>query len=145
MKALTLKQKVNLKTSHFVLLSFISLGTFSLMWLYKNQAIMMDELEQQFIDKRCILVAAVLFGLSSFFLIQPFMSAFFSFPLNVFYIFWSFRARKAIQKMMLDEYQITYKMNLFYTFFFTFYYINYCINDLEAEVEKVNNLEKLPA
>ncbi|WP_272925912.1 hypothetical protein, partial [Vibrio sp. V27_P1S3P104] len=61
---------------------------------------------------------------------------------SIFYIVWAFKAKKALQKMMLNDHKIDYSMNSFYTFFFNIYYINFCINELAEEVEKSNLLSE---
>lgn len=149
MKANLLKSKVNTKTLNFVLLSIVTLGIYNVMWLFKNNNVIEETLEDKIFDYRIIIVLAALIGWSSVFSAEPDLAAvggLLSILSGIFYIVWAFKAKKSIQKMMLNDHKIDYSMNSFYTFFFNIYYINFCINELEDEVEKSNVLsEKVAA
>lgn len=143
MKANLLKSKVNTKTLNFVLLSIATYGVYNVMWLFKNNSVMEETLEDKIFDYRIILVIAALIGWSAAFSIQPDLALFstlLSIAAGILYIVWAFKAKKSIQKMMLNDHKIDYSMNPLYTLFFTIFYINYCINELEDEVEKSNVL-----
>ncbi|ASA54887.1 DUF4234 domain-containing protein [Vibrio gazogenes] len=145
MKANLLKNKVNTKTSNFVLLSIATLGIYNVMWLFKNNSVMEEILEDKFFDYRILIVLAAFIGWSSALSAEPEVSALgglLSILSCIFYVAWAFKAKKAIQKMMLNNYKIDYSMNSFYTLFFNVYYINFCINELEDEVEKSNVLSE---
>ncbi|ATI48764.1 hypothetical protein CO725_13700 [Vibrio parahaemolyticus] len=145
MKTNKLKAKVNTKTLNFVLLSIVTLGIFNIMWLFKNNNIIEDILEEKIFDNRIIIVLATIIGWSSVFSSEPdlvVISGLLSFTSGIFYIVWAFKAKKALQKMMLNDHKIDYTMNSFYTFFFNVYYINFCINELEDEVAKSNVLSE---
>ncbi|MGC9421827.1 MULTISPECIES: DUF4234 domain-containing protein [Vibrio] len=145
MKANLLKNKVNTKTLNFVLLSIVTLGIFNIMWLFKNNSVIEDTLEQKILDHRIIIVLAALIGWSSVFSSTPdleVLGGLLSIISSIFYIVWAFKAKKALQKMMLNDHKIDYSMNSFYTFFFNIYYINFCINELAEEVEKSNLLSE---
>ena len=51
-------------------------------------------------------------------------------------IYWSFKARNALQEYALTELRIDLKMNVLYTVLFDIFYINYCINDLPEEYRR---------
>lgn len=145
MKVSILKEKINTKTLNFVLLSIVTLGIFNVMWLFKNNNQIEEILEEKILDHRVIIVLAAVIGWSSIFSSEPdleVLGGILSILSSVFYIVWAFKSKKALQKLMLNEHKIDYKMNSFYTFFFNVYYINFCINELEEEVEKSNVLSE---
>lgn len=145
MKTNKLKEKVNTKTLNFVLLSIVTLGIFNIMWLFKNNNIIEDVLGEKILDNRVIIVLATIIGWSSALSSEPdlaVITGLLSIASGIFYIVWAFKAKKALQKMMLNDHKIDYTMNSFYTFFFNVYYINFCINELEDEVAKSNVLSE---
>ncbi|GAD80806.1 DUF4234 domain-containing protein [Vibrio ezurae] len=139
MKANILKSKVNTKTLTLVLLSVLTLGVYNAMWLFKNNSVIEDILEDKIFDYKIIIVLAAMIGWSSFLSSETDFStlaSLLSLLSGIVYIVWAFKAKKSIQKMMLNDHKIDYSMNSFYTFLFNIYYINFCINELEEEIEK---------
>ncbi len=139
MKANILKSKVRTNTFSLVLLSLLTLGIYNAMWLFKNNSVIEDILEDKVLDHKFIIVLAALMGWSSFLSAETdfaTVGALLSMLSGVVYIIWAFKAKRLIQNMMLNDYKIDYSMNSIYTFFFNIYYINYCINELEEDIKK---------
>jgi len=138
-----LRKQVGIKTLNFLLLSIATYGIYNIMWLFKTNTVMESNLGRKVCNNIILYILAAFIGWSSLCAIDPslvFISNFLRITSGVFYIIWAFKAKKAIQNTMLNDYKIDYKMNSFYTFIFNVYYINYCINDLEDEVNKENIL-----
>ncbi|MBR2123840.1 MAG: hypothetical protein IJ934_01475 [Acetobacter sp.] len=50
-------------------------------------------------------------------------------------VYWSFLAKREIERYASQQMCISYEMNSFYTVVFNMYYINYCLNDLQEASE----------
>ena len=137
MKIAELKNRTNTNTLNFILLAFATVGIYPLVWLFKTNADMEDILEQRILDQNVVIIIIAFFGWGRVFNMFELEIGdwLVFFGLLIIWV-WVFKARKAIQNVMLHDHKIDYKMNIFYTFFFTIYYINYCINELEEEVVK---------
>jgi hypothetical protein len=56
---------------------------------------------------------------------------------GVIYIVMAFKAKRAIESVVIDQWGIaSYKLNVVYTFFFTIFYVVYCLNDLDTVVTR---------
>ncbi|MTD39940.1 hypothetical protein GIX45_15230 [Erwinia sp. CPCC 100877] len=59
-----LSKKINTSTLHFVLLSLVTGGIWSLMWIYKKQDVISETTGYAFSSKPFIIALAVCFGLN---------------------------------------------------------------------------------
>nr|WP_036016589.1 hypothetical protein [Budvicia aquatica] len=147
----TLKNALKTNTLSFVLLSLVSGGIYTLMWLYKNQSIMTDTINNKFSQGSFIIWIAVCFGLSNQLSnivsigVDEYGSGYdsvvilvllLSLATNVLLIVWAFKAKIALQHYVLTTFKFELKMNVFYTFMFNVFYITYCINVMPEALQK---------
>ena len=134
-----LQNQVDIKTGQFVALTLATCGFYLPYWMLLNT----KKIEE--ITKAKIMEYKVLFfmiGLSGWGAsvqgipgaIQ--FSLILSLAASAIYIYWAFKARKAIQEYALNTHKIDLPMNAFYTFILGAFYINYCINDLPDVMRK---------
>lgn len=140
-----LKEQLNTKTLHLVLLTMATMGIYPIIWLFMNTPKIEKITSSKIADNTFLIWIAVCIGLGGNFLNQgdvfsSIIGAILSIAAWVLYIVWSFRAKSAIQEYALTEHKVDFKMNGFYTFIFTVNYINYCINDLSEAQRKQNIL-----
>ncbi|MGF1804086.1 DUF4234 domain-containing protein [Aliivibrio sifiae] len=136
-----LKDKVNTKTLHFVLLTIVTVGIYPIIWLFVNKKIIEDITNTKISSNSFLIWIAICVGLSGVFsgsgdITLDVISGILSLATSVLYVVWAFRARKALQEYVLNHYKLDLKMNRIYTGLFTVYYINYCINDLNEVKRK---------
>lgn len=134
-----LKEKIDSKTLNLVLLTIVSMGMYSLLWVYRANQIISDVTKTRIVDYTYFVWISVLLGLGgtlstsvedhSLVLIGGLISL----SGSVMYIVWAFKARKVLTEYALTEHHIYLRMNSFYTLIFSSFYINYCINDLPEE------------
>ncbi|PHI30966.1 hypothetical protein [Budvicia aquatica] len=147
----TLKNALKTNTLSFVLLSLVSGWIYTLMWLYKNQSIMTDTINNKFSQGSFIIWIAVCFGLSNQLSnivsigVDEYGSGYdsvvilvllLSLATNVLLIVWAFKAKIALQHYVLTTFKFELKMNVFYTFMFNVFYITYCINVMPEALQK---------
>ncbi|PHI31268.1 hypothetical protein [Budvicia aquatica] len=147
----TLKNALKTNTLSFVLLSLVSGGIYTLMWLYKNQGIMTKTINNTFSQGSFIIWIAVCFGLSNQLsnIISISVDEYrdspdsvvilvllLSLASNVLLIVWAFKAKIALQHYVLTTFKFELKMNVFYTFMFNVFYITYCINVMPEALQK---------
>ena len=151
----TLKNALKTNTLSFVLLSLVSGGIYTLMWLYKNQGIMTKTINNTFSQGTFIIWIAVCFGLSNqlsnivSISVDEYGSGYrdspdsvailvllLSLAANVLLIVWAFKAKIALQHYVLTTFKFELKMNVFYTVIFNVFYITYCINVMPEALQK---------
>lgn len=151
----TLKETLKTPTWHFALLSAATYGIYPLMWLYKNQDAMMDEVGQRFASRVLVIWMAVCAGVSILLhLMFPLqlneygyayddtaatmsgIAGLISFAWFVLMVVWAFKARAALQQYALMQFRFELKMNPAWTVLFHVFYINYCINAMPDALEK---------
>lgn len=151
----SLKEKLNTPTWHLVLLATATYGIYHLMWLYKNQDTIMDEVGQRFSSGTFIVWMAVCSGVSVMLnLLFPVqvdqygyaydssaqMMAGLAFLISlawiVLTIVWAFKARASLQQYALTQFRFELKMNPAWTILFHVFYINYCINAMPEALAK---------
>lgn len=134
-----LKDRIDSKTLNFVLLSMVSVGMYTLLWVYRANQIISDVTKSRIVDYTYFIWITVCLGLGGLLAsMEEFpgivlIGAAISIAGNVLMILWAFKARKALVDYALTEHRIYLRMNSFYTFIFSAFYINYCINDLAEE------------
>lgn len=144
-----LKNKIDTKVKKFVLLSVVTGGIYTLMWLYLNQPKLTEHMKNEFVARDYPLWLAIVTGfvdlMSNFGtaisddLTVPDLVAIVLWLASVaMFIFWAFKAKTALQAYALTEFKFELKMKPFYTFIFSIFYIVYCINDMESELQKHN-------
>jgi len=142
-----LKDKINTKTLHFVLLSILTYGIYTILWLYKNYRII-DRVTKIKTSTDMYVIWIAIFsgllywseGLTNYSeIVASFSGGICMVITEVLYILWVFKAKNALQKYALDEYKLNLKMNAFYLVIFNTFYINYCINDL-PEVKRKHDI-----
>lgn len=150
-----LKEKLNTPTWHLVLLAAATYGIYPLMWLYKNQDTMMNEVGQRFSSGTFIVWMAVCSGVSIMInLLFPVqvdqygyaydgsaqtmagLAFLISLTWIVLTIVWAFKARAALQQYALTQFRFELKMNPAWTILFHVFYINYCINAMPEALAK---------
>lgn len=151
----TLKDKLNTSTWHLVLLAAATYGIYPLMWLYKNQDAIMDQVGQRFSSGTFIVWMAVCSGVSVMLnLLFPVqvdqygyaydssaqMMAGLAFLISLVWIVltivWAFKARASLQQYALTQFRFELKMNPAWTILFHVFYINYCINAMPEALAK---------
>lgn len=130
-----LKDKLNTKTAHLVLLTIATAGIYPIMWMFKHGQTIEETTKKKIGDSVFIIWLAVCSGLGGAFTgtgdeNMDMIAGVLTIASWVLYIVWAFKAKAALQEYALTEHKVDLKMNGFYTFLFTVYYINYCINDL---------------
>jgi len=140
-KITELKDRINIKTGNFVLLSFATAGLYPLFWIWENSKHIDEVTETKTIDNVYLLWLIACYGWSTVLYVEDikellFLSGVFSLVSGVLCVVWAFRVRRALQNYALNEYGIYLQMNRFYTVFLNLYYINYCINDLPEVLRK---------
>ena len=139
-----LKDQINTKTINLFLLAVATAGIYPILWLNSNYKIIDKATSSTTANDTYIIWIAVCAGLSGAFSglgeeVLDVISVILLIALNVLYIVWALRAKKALQEYALNTHKIDFKMNGFYTFAFNVYYINYCINDL-PEVQRKHDV-----
>ncbi|MDL2286011.1 DUF4234 domain-containing protein [Desulfococcaceae bacterium OttesenSCG-928-F15] len=140
-----LKDTVNLKTPYFVLFSIITCGIYLILWLQRNYPVIDRITGQKTADAKYILWLAIGLGCTLVLAEPPdnfilfLIVALLQLNYWILTIFWSFKARSALQAYALVTHKIDLRMNVVWTFLFHFFYINYCINDL-AEVKRKQDI-----
>lgn len=144
-----LKNKIDTKVAKFVLLSVVTGGIYSMMWLYLNQPKLTEHMKNEFVAKDYPLWLAIVTGfgwllsdigiaVSDNVTVFDLVAKQLMYASMIMYLVWAFKAKKALQAYTLNEFKFEVKMNLFYTFIFNIFYIVYCINDLESKLQKHN-------
>ena len=133
-----LKDALNTKTVHLVLLSIVTAGIYPLMWMYQNTAVIERITKGQIADRTFIIWLAICAGLGAAFsgtasVGVNLIGGLLSIASWVLYIVWAFKAKSALQEYALTEHRLDLRLNWFYTLLFTVYYINYCANDLSED------------
>ena len=142
-----LKDTLDTKVLHFLILTVVTGGIYPLMWLFLNQRKLTEAMKDNFVDSNYPLWIAVATGLGWFLsdfsyeisdedTILDYIATLLSFTSAVMYIVWGFKAKTAIQAYVLKEFKFELKMNIFYTLIFNIYYIVYCINSMGTEHQK---------
>lgn len=150
----SLKNRLNTSTWHLVLLSLVTNGIYSLMWLYKHQDTIMQETGQRFSSRTLIIWMAVCAGVSVLLRltfpvqtdgygydnsaadVMQGVAMLISLAWCVLTIVWAFKARAALRQYALTTFRFDLRMNAFYTVIFNVFYIMYCINDLPQALAK---------
>lgn len=153
----SLKDKIKISTMHMALLTMATGGVYPILWLYRNQNIIMEETQNRFSSDTLVIWFAVCFGFvcNVKSLIHPTINEYtyeytysgvaaaasllvlgFGLAICVLYVVWSFKAKSALQQYALTQFRFELRMNAFYTMFFNVYYINYCINSMPEALAK---------
>lgn len=153
----SLKNRLNTSTWHLVLLSLVTNGIYSLMWLYKHQDTIMQETGQRFSSRTLIIWMAICAGVSVLLRltfpvqtdgydygysdnnaadVMQGVAMLISLAWCVLTIVWAFKARAALRQYALTTFRFDLRMNAFYTVIFNVFYIMYCINDLPQALAK---------
>ncbi|MCL1066444.1 hypothetical protein L2735_06430 [Shewanella olleyana] len=136
-----LPEKINTKTSRLFWLTVFTGGIYPIIWLFAKYPKMDEITSIRTADDSFVLSIAVCFGFGGVLSHSEFgfigaigtlllTAAFF------LYVFWSFRARAALQDYAHVNFGIDFKMNKFFTVVLNIFYINYCINQLPEEQQK---------
>ncbi|MDO6613664.1 hypothetical protein Q4601_18950 [Shewanella sp. 1_MG-2023] len=136
-----LPEKINTKTSRLFWLTVFTGGIYPIIWLFAKYPKMDEITSIRTADDSFIIAIAVCFGFGGVLSHSDFglMSAIGSlllFGAFFLYVFWSFRARAALQDYAHVNFGIDLKMNKILTVVFNIFYINYCINQLPEEQQK---------
>lgn len=130
-----LKDRIDSKALHFVLLAMASLGMYALIWMYRSNPIISEVTQQRLVDLNyfiCITGWSGAFGATE----EPallLISAAFSVAYAVLSILWAFKARAALVECALSQHRIYRRPNSFCTFLFPAFFINDCNNDLPED------------
>jgi hypothetical protein len=137
----TLKEKNNLKTFHFILLTALTMGLYTNVWLYKTAVAVEDLTGIKTLSTRFMIGYLTLFGFGSVLsnttdaadMAVGFLLALAAYLLS---LAWCFRVRRALRAYALTEHNFELRMNRIYSVLFTFYHVNYCINALPRDKQK---------
>ncbi|MBR7780454.1 DUF4234 domain-containing protein, partial [Undibacterium rugosum] len=133
--AAELKDEIQTKTLHLILLTIITSGLYPLLWLTRHHDTFNRITKKQTINMKYIVWMAIFTGICLALRDARDKSAILMFfgayiVGSILFLIWAFRAKSALQNYALNTFKIDLRMNPVYTFFFTIFYINYCINDL---------------
>lgn len=137
----TLKEKINIKTFHFLLLSMLTLGLYSYVWLYKVSTAVEEVTRTKVMTETYLVGFLTLSGLGTLLIVIPVayaeeLSHLWNVTTLLVSLVWCFRVRRAIRAYALAEYNFEPPMNRVYTVLFVFCHINYCINALPDDKKK---------
>ncbi|QLB22956.1 hypothetical protein A6B44_06955 [Pasteurella skyensis] len=135
-----LKNEINVKTSNFVLLDVITMGIYSILYLYKYTSVIERVVKKNVFHSFFIVSIAICYGVDVFcqnLVLIDFwgenhysdLSIILNFLIFILDRVWAFKIGIALKKYALNNYNLCFSMNKFYIFLFSNYYINYCIND----------------
>lgn len=133
--AAELKDEIQSKTLHLILLTIVTSGLYPLLWLTRHHDTFNRITKKQTINMKYIVWMAIFTGICLALRDARDKSAILMFfgayiVGSILFLIWAFRAKSALQNYALNTFKIDLRMNPVYTFFFTIFYINYCINDL---------------
>ncbi len=145
-----LKDRIDTKTLHLVLLSIVTSGIYLMMWVFRYNQVIAEITKTKIVSNAYIIwmtVCLTWYGsfMSSLFfeatssddqVINAALAFLFLIPLAVLQVMWAFKVKAALENYALMQFRIDLRMNSFYTFLFHFFYINYCINDLPEAQRK---------
>jgi hypothetical protein len=145
-----LKDRIDTKTMHLVLLTFATYGLYPIMWLFRYSQAIAEISKTRIVDNSYMIWMAACYGwgiVFSFMAEQRGMSSSDSEVIaaiggmlmianSVLYIVWAFKAKAALENYALTQFKIDLRMNGFYTFLFSIFYINYCMEDLPEAQRK---------
>ncbi|BFT61482.1 DUF4234 domain-containing protein [Pseudomonas moorei] len=137
----TLKEKINTKTFHLFLLSLVTWGLYSYIWLYKTSTAI-EEVTRIKVMSTSFLVGYLTFiSMGAFLvpLVAPFahwLTVFWSVAIWLITVNWCFRVRTALRTYALTEHNFAPRINRIFSVLFTFYHVNYCINALASDKQK---------
>ena len=136
-----LPEKINTKTSRLFWLTVFTGGIYPILWLFAKYPKMDEITSIRTADDSFIISIAVCFGFGGFLSHSEFglfsaAGTFLLFGAFFLYVFWSFKARSALQDYAHVNFGIDLKMNKIFTVVFNVFYINYCINQLPEEQQK---------
>jgi hypothetical protein len=145
-----LKQRINLPTGKFLLLTIATMGFYAYFWILKHTPLL-REASGKPIASEAYLVTTVglaswggVFGPSTnetvaLLGVAMLIAAF------VMLVVWAFRAKDALRAYAAASYGIDYPMNAFYTLIFGYFYINYCINEIPEEQARLRTFAQRQA
>ena len=137
----TLKEKINIKTFHFLLLSMLTLGLYSYVWLYRVSTAVEEVTRTKVMTETFLVGFLTLSGLGTLLIVIPVayteeLSLLWNVTTLLVSLVWCFRVRRAIRAYALAKYNFEPPMNRVYTVLFVFCHINYCINALPDDKKK---------
>ena len=144
----TLKKQNNLKTFHLILLTVVTMGLYSNIWMYKTAAAVEDVTRIKTMTTTFLIVYLAMCGIGGLFSLIPHLTfIFLGILLTVVAWFvsvaWCFRVRRALRAYALTEHNFELRMNRVYSVLFTFYHVNYCINALPHDKQKHEKSKRL--
>lgn len=150
-----LKNQVNTKTVHLVLLSLITLGIYSIIWLLQSNEKIAQTARIKMVGMPYIIWLAICNawlisgqGILAFIydflrirnddligmLLLAWVLALIIYPILL--IVWAFKAKRAIQEYALNTFRLDLPVNAIYLVIFHLFYINYCINNIPEVARK---------
>lgn len=144
----TLKEKINTKTFHFILLSLITAGLYSYIWLYKV-SMAIEEVTHIKVMSTTFLIGYLAFmGMGSL-LVQIFnpvasgLGLVWAITVWSITVIWCFRVRKALRTYASIEHGFKPRINRLFSVLVTFFHVNYCINALPRDKQKHEDKQQL--
>ncbi|MDR6948105.1 hypothetical protein J2Y39_002710 [Pseudomonas sp. 2957] len=146
----TLKEKNNLKTLHFILLTVVTMGLYSVVWLHKTTTVVEEVTQIKTLSQTGLVVYLALCGIGGiFFTVSDprFIATGYAMTViaQLIAIAWCFRVRRALRAYTLTKHNFEPRMNRLYSVLFTFYHINYCINDMARAKHKHDQKRQTPS
>jgi hypothetical protein len=132
----TLKEKNNLKTFHFILLTALTMGLYPNVWLYKTAVAVEDLTGIKTLSTRFMIGYLTLCGIGGVLSSTPVFGFSLALAVWLLSLAWCFRVRRALRAYALTEHNFELRMNRVYSVLFTFFHINYCINSLPRDKQK---------
>lgn len=145
----TLKEKNNLKTLHFILLTVVTMGLYSVVWLHKTTTVVEEVTQIKTLSQTGLVVYLALCGIGGiFFTVSDprFIATGYAMTViaQLIAIAWCFRVRRALRAYTLTKHNFEQRMNRLYSVLFAFYHINYCINDMARAKHKHDQKRQTP-
>lgn len=143
-QAIDLKQRINLPTGTFLLLTIATVGVYAYHWLLKNTPLLEAASRKQITTEAYLVTAIGLLGWGGAFAGADASAAMAGLGAlgvlagAIMLIVWAFKAKDALRAYAAQAYGIDYQMNSFYTFIFGYFYINYCINEIPEEQARLH-------
>lgn len=128
-----LKDAVETKTLHFVLLTLVTMGIYPLLWLYRYTPVI-ERITGHSIDNGALVIwISVCVGLNATIPMEEDFAVFsfvFSAVTTMGYVIWAFKARKALELYADRALSLALRMNPIFVVLFNVFYITYYINQL---------------
>lgn len=144
----TLKEKINIKTLPFILLSLVTAGLYSYIWLYKTSTAVEEVTQIKVMSTTFLIWYLVFMGMGGVLvqLVGPFtpvLGLIWYVTVWSITVVWCLRVRSALRMYTLTQHDFEPRINRVFSVLFTFAHVNYCINALPRDKQKHEDKKRL--